>query len=86
MAHLSLFSRFTVEVLVVGLRILSGMMDDAIPMIRRRIERIEFQWSIAGIDDIVLRPGRNNYREAGADRRPDAIKNRLTGPSSTRKN
>ena len=73
--------------LVVGLGILSGMMDDAIPMIRRRIERIEFQWSTAGIDDVVIRPGRDNYREAGANRRPDAIKNRLTGPlPSTRKN
>ena len=75
-----LFSRFAIEVLVVGLGILSGMMDDAIPMIRRRIERIEFQWSTAGIDNIMIRPGRDNYCEAGADRRPDAIKNRLTGP------
>ena len=75
-----LFSRFAIEVLVVGLGILSGMMDDAVPMVRRRIERIEFQWNTAGIDDIVLRPGRDNYREAGADRRPNAIENRLTGP------
>jgi hypothetical protein len=67
-------------VLVIGLGILSGMMNNAIPMIRRRIERIEFQWNTAGIDDIVIRPGRDNYREAGADRRPDAIENRLTGP------
>ena len=55
MAHISLFSRFAIEVLVIGLGILSGMMDDAIPMIRRRIERIEFQWNTAGIDDIVIR-------------------------------
>ena len=75
-----LFSRFAIEVLVVGLGILSGMMDDAVPMVRRRIERIEFQWNTAGIDDIVLRPGRYNYREAGVDRRPNAIENRLTGP------
>jgi hypothetical protein len=75
-----LFSRFAIEVLVVGLGILSGMMDDAVPMIRRRIERIEFQWNTACIDDVVFRPGRDNYREAGADRRPNAIDNRLTGP------
>jgi hypothetical protein len=88
MAHISLFSGFAIEVLFIGLGILSGMVDDAVPMIRRRIgiERIEFQWSTAGIDDVVIRPGRDNYREAGADRRPNAIENRLTGPSSTRKN
>jgi hypothetical protein len=38
-----LFSRFAIEVLVVGIGILSGMMDDTVPMIRRRIERIEFE-------------------------------------------
>ena len=76
----SLFSRFAVEVLVVGLRIFASMVDDAVPLIRRRIECIEFQWSTAGIDDVVLRPGRDDYREASAERRPDAIKNRLTGP------
>jgi len=36
----SLFRRFAVEMLVVGLRIGAGMVDDAIPMIRRRIERM----------------------------------------------
>ena len=41
----SLFRRFAVEVLVVGLRVLAGMVDDAVPMIRRRIERIELQWN-----------------------------------------
>jgi len=47
---LDLFRRFAVEVLVVGLRIVAGMVDDAVPMIRRRIERIELQWNTAGID------------------------------------
>ena len=50
----SLFCRFTVEVLVVCLRIGASMVDDAIPMIRRRIERIELQWSTAGIDDVAV--------------------------------
>src|SRR5450759_3326709 len=36
----SLFRRFAVEVLVVGFRLGAGMVDDAVPMIRRRIERI----------------------------------------------
>src|SRR5665647_711330 len=65
----SLFCRFAVEVLVVGLRIGAGMVDDAVPMVRGRIERIELQWSTAGIDDVVLRPGRNDHGEARADLR-----------------
>jgi hypothetical protein len=57
---------------VVGLRGVAGMVDDAIPMIRRRIERIELQWNIAGIDDVVISPSRDEDREARADRRPNA--------------
>ena len=74
-----LFRRFAVEVLVVGPRLGAGMVDNAIPMIWRRIERIELQWNTAGIDDVVIRPSRNDYREARPDRRPNAIENRLTG-------
>src|ERR1017187_7445012 len=55
------------------------MVDDAVPMIRRRIDRIELQWNTAGIDDVVIRPGWDDDREAGADRRPNAVQNRLTG-------
>ena len=36
----SLFRRFAVKVFVVGLRVGAGMVDDAVPMIRRRIERM----------------------------------------------
>ena len=36
----SLFRRFAVEVFVVGLCVGAGMVDDAVPMIRRRIERM----------------------------------------------
>ena len=71
----SLFRRFAVEVLVVGLRLVAGMVDDAVPMIRRRIERIErieLQWTTAGIDDVVIRPSRDDYREARADHRAHA--------------
>src|SRR5450756_1035337 len=63
----SLFCRFAVEVLVVSLRVLAGMVDDAVPMIRRRIERIELQWNTAGINDVVIRPSRDDYCEASAD-------------------
>ena len=77
---LDLFRRFAVEVLVVGLCIGAGMVDDAVPMIRRRVERIELQWNTAGVDYVVIRPSRDDYREAGADRRPNAIQNGLTGP------
>jgi len=30
-------------------------------MIRRRIERIELQWNIAGIDDVVIRTSRHEH-------------------------
>jgi hypothetical protein len=57
----------------VGLRVGAGMVDDAVPMIRRRIERIELQGNTAGIDDVVIRSSRGDYREAGLDRRSNAI-------------
>ena len=75
----SLFRRFTVEVLVVGFRVIAGMVDNAVPMIRGRINCIELYWNTAGIDDVVIRPGWDDYREARSDRRPNAIENRLTG-------
>ena len=65
---------------VVGLRVVAGMVDDAVPMIRWRIERIELQWNAAGIDYVVFGPSRDHDREARSDRRPNAIENRLTGP------
>jgi hypothetical protein len=47
--------------LVVGFRISAGVVDNAVSMIRRRIERIELQWSTAGIDDVVIRPSREEH-------------------------
>jgi len=76
----SLFRRPAVEVLVVRLRVVSGMVDDAVPMIRRRVERIELQRNIAGVDDVVIRPRRDDNREARSDRRPNAIEKGLTCP------
>jgi len=69
---------FAVEVFVVGLRVVASMVDDAVPMIRRRIEGIELQGNIAGIDDVVIRSSRDDDREARSDRHPHAIENRLT--------
>jgi len=60
-------------VLVVRVRLGAGMVDDAVPMIRRRIEGVELQRNSAGINDVVIRPCRDDYRKAGADRRPNAI-------------
>ena len=76
----ALFCRLAVEVLGVGLRVFAGMVDDAVPMIRGGIERIELQGHAVGIDDVVSRPRRDNDREARADRRPYAIEHRLSGP------
>jgi len=36
----SLFRRFAIEVFVVGFRVGAGRVDNAVPMIRRRIERM----------------------------------------------
>ena len=54
--------------LVVGLRVGVGTVNDAVPVIRRRIERIEFQRNIASIDDVVIRPSRDDDCEARPDR------------------
>ena len=56
----SLFRSFAVEVLDIGLRFFAGMVDDSIPMIGRSIERIELQWNTAGIDNVVIRSGRDD--------------------------
>jgi hypothetical protein len=67
-------------VFVVGLRICAGVVDDAIPMIRRRIERIKLQRNTSGVDDVVFGPGRHDYRETHAYRGPNPIDDRLTTP------
>src|SRR5450759_4208110 len=76
----SLFRRFAVEVFVVGLRVSAGVVDNTVSMIWRRIKRVELQRNTAGIDDVVIRSRRDDYREAGLDRRPNAIENCLTAP------
>src|SRR5665811_2625219 len=76
----SLFRRFAVEVFVVGLRVGAGMVNDAVSMIWRRIERIKLQGNTAGIDDVVFGPSRDDDREARFDRRPNAVENRLAAP------
>jgi hypothetical protein len=68
----SLLRGITVEVLVVGLRGGAGVVDDAVPVIRRRIERVELQGNAAGVDDVVIRPRRDEDREARLDRRPNS--------------
>ena len=56
------------------------MVDNTVPMIRRRIKRIELQWHTAGINDVVIRPSRHEHGEACADHRANAIENRLARP------
>ena len=75
----TLFSRLAIEVFRIRLRVGAGTVDDAVPMIWRRIERIELQRNTAGIDDVVLGPSRDEYREARFDGRPNTIENRFTG-------
>ena len=75
----SLLRRFAVEVLVIDLRLVASMVDDAIPMIRRRIERVQLHGYSPGIDDVVICSSRDEYREARPDCRPNAIENGFTG-------
>jgi hypothetical protein len=69
----NLFSRFTVEVFSIALGISAGLVDNVIAMIGRRVEGIKLQRHSAGIDDVVIDAGRDEYREAGLNRRPGAI-------------
>ncbi len=75
-----LFRRFTIEVFVVLLRFGASMVDNSVPMIRRRLERRELHWNTAGIDDVVIRPSRDEHGEARADHRANAIENGLACP------
>ena len=79
-ALLRLFRGLAVEMFVVGLCVVAGVVDDAVSMIRRRIERVELQWSTARIDNVMFGPSRDDDREASSDHCPNAIENRLTGP------
>ena len=73
-----LFGRFAVELFFVGLGVRAGMVDDSIPMIRRRIERIKLERNAAIIDDVVFCSSGDDYREARSDRSPNVIENNLT--------
>src|SRR5665811_1963874 len=50
----SLFRRFAIEVLVVGLRVGARMVDDAVPMIRGRIECIAVSYTHLRAHETVL--------------------------------
>jgi hypothetical protein len=56
------------------------MVDDAVAMIRWRVERVELQRNAAGIDDVVSCASWDEYREARLDRCPNAIEYRFAGP------
>jgi len=55
-----LFSCLAAEMFAVGFRVATGMMDDAIAVIRQRVTRIELQWNIAGVYDVVPGAGRDD--------------------------
>ena len=82
----SLFRRFTVEVLVVCVRVGAGPVDNAVPMIWRRIERIELQGNTAGIDDVVIRPSRTSTAKPALITMRTPSRTASPVPSSTRKN
>ena len=65
---------------VVSLRVLAGMVDNAVSVIGRRVDCVELEWDTASIDDVVIRPSRDDDRKTGLDRRPRTVKNRFPGP------
>ena len=62
-----LFGRLAIEFLVVSLGIVAAVMDHAIPVIGRRIDRVQLEWGSAGIDNVVSCPSRNNDPETDHD-------------------
>ena len=72
------FRRLTVEMFLVRLRFEAGMVDNAVPMIGRRIERMDPQWNTVGIDAVALSPGRDEQGLACADQRAKPVQNGLT--------
>ena len=68
-----LFRRLAVKVFLVGLCVAVGMVDDAVPMIRRCMESIKLQWDSADIDEVVIRPSRNNYCEPRSNTVEDRV-------------
>ena len=73
-------TRLAVEMLLVALGVSTRLVNHAIPMVGRRIDRIELEGHIAGIDDVVIRPGRDNDRETGLYCRAYTIQKRLARP------
>jgi len=59
------------------LRVPPGCDDDAVAMVRWRVQRIELQRSLAGVDDVVVPPAGTTIAKPAADRRTDAIEDRL---------
>jgi hypothetical protein len=72
-----LFRGFAIEVFVVGLRVGAGGMDDAVPVVRRSIERVKLQRNISAIDNIMIGAGRDDHRETGPNRGMHTVENRL---------
>lgn len=56
-----LFRCFIVEVFVILFRFGACMVDNAIPMIRRRIGRIELERNIASTENVVICLGRDEH-------------------------
>lgn len=74
------FRRLAVKVFAVSLRLPAGTVDNAVSVIGRRVDCVELEWDTASIDDVVIRPSRDEDRKTGLDRRPRTVENRFSGP------
>jgi hypothetical protein len=64
---------------VVSRCIPTGVVENAAPVMGRRGEGVGLEGDAAGIDDVVIRPGRDDDRKTRLDRRAHTVKDRFTG-------
>lgn len=56
------------------------MVDDSVTVVGGRIERVQLERTRAGVDDVVVRPGRNEHGVSRADLGCDTIKDGFPAP------
>src|SRR4051812_20151347 len=61
------FGGLAVEMLFAGFGLSLGAPHHPVLVLRRRIEGVEPQRPVAGVDDVVARPGRHHHRKAVGD-------------------
>jgi hypothetical protein len=71
------FGRLAVKMFVVSLRLLGGVVDNAISVLGRCVDCVELEWNASRVDDVVLRSSRDDDRGTGFYGGPRTINNRF---------